>query len=81
MPIFEFRCLECGDIFEKLFVNSDDEVNLTCPQCKCQSLERVVSKTNYALGVGPGEKRAKITSKSCGPSNQCTTLELPGHTK
>jgi putative FmdB family regulatory protein len=81
MPIFEFRCLDCGEIFEKLFINPDEEVNLTCPQCKSQSLERVVSRTNYALGVGPSGKRPKVTSKSCGPSNQCTTLELPGHTK
>jgi putative FmdB family regulatory protein len=81
MPIFEFRCLECGDIFEKLFINSNDEVDMACPKCKSQSLERVVSRTNYAMGVGPGGNQPKMTTKHCGPSNQCTTLELPGHTK
>jgi putative FmdB family regulatory protein len=81
MPIFEFRCLECGDVFEKLFVNSDDEIDLGCPQCQSQSCERVVSRANYAMGAGKGGKQPKITTKSCGPSNQCMTLDLPGHSK
>lgn len=81
MPIFEFRCLECGDTFEKLFINSDDKADMSCPKCKGLSLERVVSRTNYAIGVGPGGKQPKITAKSCGTSNQCMTLELPGPAK
>jgi putative FmdB family regulatory protein len=81
MPIFEFRCMDCGDVFEKLFIRSDEEVNMACPQCKSQSLERVLSRANYAMGVGPGGNQPKMTSKHCGPSNQCMTLDLPGHSK
>jgi len=53
MPIFEFRCMDCGEVFEKLFMSSDEKWEMACPQCKSQSLERVVSTTNYAIGVGP----------------------------
>ncbi len=81
MPIFEFRCLDCGDLFEKLFMNSDEKIDLVCPECQSMSLERVVSTTNYAVGAGSGGKQPKITTKSCSPSNECTTLELPGLTK
>jgi putative FmdB family regulatory protein len=81
MPIFEFRCGECGHIFEKLFFHSDDKADMSCPECRCQSVERVVSRTNYSVGLGPGANQPKITSKSCGSSNQCMTLDLPGHTK
>ena len=81
MPIFEFRCLECGDLFEKLFMTSDEKVDLVCPECRSMSLERVVSRTNYAMGVGSGGKQPKITTKSCGPSNQCMTFDLPGPSK
>ena len=81
MPIFEFRCMDCGEVFEKLFINSDEKVEMVCPQCKSQSLERVVSRTNYAIGVGPGGNQPKITTKSCGDSNQCMTLDLPGPAK
>ena len=81
MPIFEFRCLDCGNLFEKLVVKSDEQMDLVCPACKCRACERVVSRTNYVMGAGPGGKQPKITTKSCGPSNQCMTLDLPGPTK
>ncbi|MFZ0449760.1 MAG: zinc ribbon domain-containing protein [Desulfatiglandaceae bacterium] len=81
MPIFEFRCLKCGHIFEKLFTNSREEVLMACPECDSDTFERVVSRTNYAMGVGPGGNMPKMTTKSCGSSNQCTTLDLPGPAK
>jgi putative FmdB family regulatory protein len=81
MPIFEFRCLECGDLFEKLFLNNDERVDIGCPECGSGSCERVVSRTNYTIGVGPGGNQAKITTKSCSSGNECTTLDLPGPSK
>lgn len=81
MPIFEFRCLDCTMIFEKLFVNSDEQVDLVCPHCGSRSLERVVSRSNYAMGTGPGGNQPKLTNRSCGESNHCSTLELPGPSK
>ena len=81
MPIFEFRCVACGHIFERLFMNSDDEVSIACPECKSDSFERVVSRSSHVLGVGPGGKQPKMTTKSCSPGNQCMTLDLPGPAK
>lgn len=81
MPIFEFRCLECGNLFEKLFLRSDEEAELECPECKAASLERVVSKTNFAMGLPAGAKGAQLTTKSCGSGNSCTSFTLPGHTR
>ena len=81
MPIFEFRCLECSNLFEKLLFNSGDKVEMTCPECQSRSFERVMSRTNYAMGVGPSGKNPKLTTKSCGPGNTCSTLELPGPAK
>ena len=81
MPIFEFRCLECANLFEKLFLNSDEKMDIACPECQSRSFERVVSRTNYVPGAGPGRKHPKITTKSCNPSSQCATLELPGPEK
>lgn len=81
MPIYEFRCAECGHIFEKLIFESSEEADMSCPECKCEALERVVSRTNYTVGAGPGANQPKISARSCGDSNQCMTLELPGHTK
>lgn len=81
MPIYEFRCVECGNVFEKIFKSSDETVEMTCPGCSATNIERVVSVTNYAVGVGKGGNQARLDTKSCSPGNSCTTLELPGHTK
>jgi putative FmdB family regulatory protein len=81
MPIFEFRCLECGQVFEKLFKRSDEELDMACPGCQSQSFERVVSRANYAVGAGDGGNKPSITTKSCGGGSQCMTLDLPGPTK
>jgi len=81
MPIFEFRCAECGLVFEKLLFQSDSEIDMSCPDCGCESVERVISQTNYTVGAGPGANQPKISSKSCGGGNQCMTLDLPGPTR
>ncbi|MEW6172481.1 MAG: zinc ribbon domain-containing protein [Bacillota bacterium] len=77
MPVFEFRCLNCGKIFEKLFRDPKEEVAIECPDCHAQSFERVISKTNYLMGTGKG-KKPKLTTKSCSPGSSCSTLEVPG---
>ena len=81
MPIFEFRCLDCGELFEKLFINSNEEVDIECPECAGRSFERVVSRTSHVMAIGAGVSKPKITTKSCAPGNQCTTIDLPGYSK
>lgn len=78
MPIFEFRCLKCGNLFEKLFINPNEKVEIKCPECQSDSFERVISKTNYIMGSGKDGKKPKVTTKSCGPGTNCATLEIPG---
>ena len=81
MPIYEFRCIECENVFEEILMASDEGNGICCPNCKSPSFERIVSKTNFAIGSGPGNNQPRITTKSCGSSNQCMTLDLPGHKK
>jgi putative FmdB family regulatory protein len=81
MPIFEFRCLECSNIFEKIFLSSDEKAEIECPECRSVSFERVVSKSSYVMGMGSDGSKPKITSKSCAPGNKCVTLDLPGPSK
>jgi putative FmdB family regulatory protein len=59
MPIFEFRCVACGEVFEKLFMSSDDKADMSCPHCHSDIIERVVSKTNYVMGAGVRRKTAE----------------------
>lgn len=81
MPIYEFRCTQCHRVFEKIFTSSEEQVDLVCPECGADTVDRVVSVTNYAMGTGPQGKQPKLDTKTCGPGNTCSTLELPGHSR
>lgn len=80
MPIFEFRCVKCGNVFEKILVKSDEKAEMECPECKSDLLERVVSRTNHVMARGSGEQ-PKITARSCGSGGSCLSLDIPGPTK
>ncbi len=83
MPIYEFRCTACDHIQEVLVASSSSEVTMNCESCQGEDLVRVLSSVSYAMG---GSSRGEatgpcMTTKSCGPGNSCSTIELPGHTR
>ncbi|WP_338823382.1 hypothetical protein MHOCP_15920 [Moorella humiferrea] len=78
MPIYEFRCLACGKLFEKHFASYQEKVDLECPACRSQSLERVISRVNFISRSGAGVKKPTLTTKSCSPGTSCMTLDIPG---
>ncbi len=81
MPLYEFRCLKCNDVFEILVISESDEVEMRCPYCKSEDFERVISSTNFTMGPGKGEQTSpQVQSRQCS-SGTCSTVTLPGHTK
>ena len=80
MPIYEFKCLECEHIFELLLINSGDNLEMKCPKCNCESVERVMSTTHYSVGVSGAGVAPKAQTRSCS-SGSCTTIDLPGHSR
>ncbi len=81
MPIYEFKCSRCQEFFESLLIRSDDDQTVKCPECGSTSFERVLSATRYAVGPGGGgETGGSKTTRTCSSGN-CTTYEIPGHTR
>jgi len=79
MPIYEFRCLSCNHCFELLTLRQDDTIEMKCPECDNQEVERVLSCASYVMGdSSSGEsKKTKVTSKSCS-GGTCATIDIPG---
>jgi putative FmdB family regulatory protein len=76
MPIYEFKCLGCGHVFEILKLKKDSEkAGMKCPKCGSEDMERVLSSVSFI--ASSGGKKSKQTVKSCG-SGTCTSFEIPG---
>ncbi len=43
MPIYEYRCKDCGAIYEKLRRAQDADRDLQCPNCASRNVVRTVS--------------------------------------
>lgn len=44
MPIYEYRCLDCGREFSRLILSTSDSESLECPKCGGRNLERLMSR-------------------------------------
>ena len=41
MPIYEYRCNDCGKEFEELILGNEE--NISCPECKSSKVTRLLS--------------------------------------
>lgn len=41
MPIYEYHCPKCDQVFETLVMGSKEKVR--CPECECKGVKRVLS--------------------------------------
>lgn len=72
MPIYEYQCPECGNVFEEWAKASDAHKTEPCPVCGAQS-PRIISRTSFVLKgdgwyVSDYGYRKGITDES-GPAN------------
>ncbi|MGB9730585.1 MULTISPECIES: FmdB family zinc ribbon protein [Calditerrivibrio] len=58
MPIYEFRCNDCGKQFSKLILKKDDTAQ--CPNCKSENVEKLISAVSSFSSAKGG------SSSSCG---------------
>lgn len=79
MPIYEFKCADCGNIQEILVRsgNDSDEVEMKCNACGCEVLERVLSRVGYNMGSDKGASPS-VSAHTCGSGNSCASIDIPG---
>lgn len=65
MPIYEYRCSNCGHIFEKLQSIGADNSSLECPVCHTPKPDRLFSAF-AAKSSGLASSDSSRTSSSCG---------------
>ena len=65
MPTYEYRCQKCGRTLEA-FQRMSDAPLRTCPECKEEALERIVSGGAGVLYKGEGWYVTDYSKKSSG---------------
>ena len=66
MPIYEYKCQDCGQINELLVLRKDEEVS--CKSCDSQNLEKLISAHNT---MGSSGFIADSPGGCCGSPNSC----------
>jgi len=73
MPIFEYRCDDCGTKFEKLVRRTDDAPGVECPSCGQKHLTQELS--TFAAHVASGSKATEMPR--C-PGGMCSNPGMCG---
>jgi putative FmdB family regulatory protein len=63
MPIYEYKCNNCGNFFEQLVLNSREEKEIACSKCGEQKIKKVISSFS-CLCQGEGSSLS-----GCSPKN------------
>ncbi len=73
MPIYEYRCDDCGTKFEKLVRRTEDVPGIECPSCGKKHLTQELS--TFAAPANGGSKSSDMPA--C-PSGRCTNPGVCG---
>ncbi|MFW2367511.1 MAG: FmdB family zinc ribbon protein [Desulforhopalus sp.] len=49
MPIYEYKCNECENIFEVLTLSAQNNEQVTCTECKSDKVDKVLSVGSFRL--------------------------------
>ena len=71
MPIYEYRCQDCGTKFEKLVRRQAEPSELECPSCGKQHLQQELSTFSAHASAG------KDSMPAC-PSGRCSNPGMCG---
>lgn len=68
MPIYEYKCEDCGSVFEELVYSTDKKI--ACPDCGKGSVEKLMSVPGGFL-MGNSSSATPCGSSSCASASSC----------
>ncbi|MGC9045232.1 MAG: FmdB family zinc ribbon protein [Thermodesulfovibrio sp.] len=66
MPIYEYKCKNCGYVTEYFF-NKAEEKEIVCKNCGSRDLEKILSRVNISSSFSQKGKTC------CGRNERCST--------
>ena len=69
MPLYEYKCSDCGHVFEELVGKTVPDGSPLCPACRSDNTERMFSTFASNAG-GSFSSCSKDSCSSCAPSSR-----------
>ena len=67
MPMYDYRCKNCDEVFEELVSNSDTpDKEIKCPKCNEHKADRLLSAPMVSIGSSAD---SGYSPPSCGSGN------------
>jgi putative FmdB family regulatory protein len=63
MPIYSYKCNECGTVFDMLVGIGKGSEKPQCPKCKSKKLERILS--TFAVRMGNSSYSSSCPTGTC----------------
>ncbi|UCF30933.1 MAG: zinc ribbon domain-containing protein [bacterium] len=61
MPLYEFECRKCGEVFDRIISLSEREKGeVSCPKCESPDVKQVLGGGTYSIQVGLKGYRGKV---------------------
>jgi putative FmdB family regulatory protein len=67
MPIYSYKCKDCGEQFDLLVGMTAEKAQLKCSKCNSKNIEKVIS--TFSVG---GQRGSSSTGSSCS-TGSCPT--------
>jgi putative FmdB family regulatory protein len=62
MPIYEFKCGSCGEVFEEFFTPGESDAAIQCPKCESGEVKKLLSACSAQVSGGTS------TGGACAPA-------------
>ena len=61
MPIYEYKCLKCEEVFDYILIKTDDEGPSECELCGHDSVEKIMSSGSFSMELSAMEQLEQKT--------------------
>ncbi len=66
MPIYEYECAECKNVFETLVTSASEETEIACTKSTSTKVQKIMSAGSLRVGSGGGVPMAPPSGGGCG---------------
>ena len=69
MPIYEYKCNDCGTVSDILVKNTENQSPVNCPDCNSSNINKLISAPGAVMSKG--SSHADVPPISCPNVNRC----------